>query len=119
MISFFKSATNDLYENLPSSSFKRSFQEEITIVKNALKDILDIIVLMFLRNPASVLRSLWCESIKHKSAKSHPDFLVEHFVKPHFSKILNPYILHDKFSKEFKVRVIDYDRICKRNISEC
>ena len=102
---------------LSSENFSRLNQDEITIVKNALKDIPDIIVLMFLRNPASVLRSLWCESIKHKSTKSHPDFLVEHFVKPHFSEILNPYILHDKFSNEFKVRVIDYDKICKKNIS--
>ena len=101
---------------LSAENFSRLKQNEISLIKDALKDIKEIQALMFIRNPASILRSLWCESIKHKSCKSHPDFLIKHFVKPHFSEILNPYILHNRFLEAFPVKVINYDRICKKNL---
>ena len=102
---------------LSAENFSRLKQNEISLMKDALKDIKEIQVLMFIRNPASILRSLWCESIKHKSYKSHPDFLIKHCVRPHFSEILNPYILHNRFLEAFPVKVINYDRICKKNLS--
>lgn len=76
----------------------------------------DIEVIMYVRNPSSVLRSIWCESIKHGSNLSHSDFLVEHFASPRASKILNPGRYFSIFSKYFKMNLVDYESIDHRDV---
>ena len=103
---------------LSAENFSRLSNKDIKELYNILAEFTDNIqVLIFIRNPSSVLRSLWCESIKHGSFRSHSDFLVEHFAFPKKSKILNPEILFKNFSQYFNVSLIDYDSINFKSVT--
>lgn len=99
----------DLSLVLSAENFSRLEECDLKLLKDNLC-CEDIKVLFVVRLPSAVIKSLWCERIKHGNLDSQHEFYLPHFHDPFNSQILNPMIHYKKLISVFDdVICIDYE----------
>jgi hypothetical protein len=108
---FFEQCTGSAINFISSENFSSLKPEHIEKLSKALAN-LDVRIIYYYRNFIDKFPSFWQEAIKHGRSFTFHEFILPHLLKPFSSKIVNPEVVLDLYSKVFdkaNISVVNYD----------